>query len=130
MVYFLRKRRVEEYLEIIYELTCRGERVGVRKLAQVLGIKPSSVVEYLRKLCSEGYVVYEKGGYISLTEKGLELANEVKVRHNVIKEFLVLIGVPEDVAEIDACYIEHGVHKETIDKISELTIKLKTQHYE
>lgn len=123
----MRKRRVEEYLETIYEMACRGERVGIRKLASVLGVKPSSVVEYLRRLCEEGYVEYLRGGCISLTQRGLEVAREVKERHEVIKEFLVLVGVPEDIAEVDACYIEHGVHEETINKIREFVDKYRGQ---
>ncbi|MEM1767744.1 MAG: metal-dependent transcriptional regulator [Desulfurococcaceae archaeon] len=123
----MRKNRVEEYLETIYELYCCGERIGIRRLAKKLGVKPSSVIEYLKKLCEEGYIVYEKGGLIMLTNKGFEIAREIKNRHNVIKEFLKILGVSEEIAEIDACYIEHGVHEETIEKIQEFVNKNRTQ---
>jgi len=116
-------KRAEEYLEVIYSLASSGEELGVRKLAKIMGVKPSSVLEYLRRLCSEGYIVYSSGGRIELTEKGLKLARELRRRHEIIKEFLVSIGVPEDIADRDACYIEHGVHPETLEKIVEFLRK-------
>ncbi len=123
----LKSKRAEDYLETIYELINKGERPGIRKIARMLGVKPSSVVDYLRKLCREGLVIYEKGGKIELTEKGLEIAREIRRRHEIIKEFLIRIGVPEDIANEDACYIEHGVHPETLDKIIEFLKKLRKE---
>lgn len=119
------RKRVEEYLEIIYDMINSGEKPGIRKIARALGVKPSSVVEYLRKLCREGLIVYEKGGKIAFTEKGLEIAREIRRRHEIIKEFLIVIGVPEEIAEEDACYIEHGIHEETLKKIMEFLEKIK-----
>ncbi len=118
-------RRAEEYLETIYDMIRRGERPGVRRIARALGIKPSSVVEYLRKLCREGLVDYREGGEINLTREGLEIAREVRRRHEIIKEFLINIGVDPEIADEDACYIEHGVHQETLDKIIEFSRKIK-----
>jgi len=119
-------RRAEEYLEVIYNLLINGEEPGVRKIARILGVKPSSVVEYLHRLCREGYIVYSRGGRIELTEKGLEVARELRRRHEILKEFLISIGVPKEIADEDACYIEHGVHPETLEKILAFLKKLKT----
>jgi len=119
------RRRTEEYLEAIYEIINRGERPGVRRLARELGVKPSSVLEYLRKLCREGFIDYRSGGEIKLTDKGLEVAREMQRRHQLIKEFLILLGVSPSIAEEDACYIEHGVHEETLKRITEFIKKIK-----
>jgi len=116
-------RRAEEYLEVIYSLKSRGEKPGVRKIARILGVKPSSVVDYLRRLCREGYIIYRPGGEIELTEKGLEIARDIRRKHEIIREFLIRIGVPPDIADEDACYIEHGVHPETLEKIIEFLKK-------
>jgi len=37
-------------------------------------------------------------------------------RHRIISEFLQKLGVPKEIAELDACYIEHGIHPETLEK--------------
>ncbi|MCD6301502.1 MAG: metal-dependent transcriptional regulator [Staphylothermus sp.] len=112
--------RAEDYLEAIYALVRKGEKPGIRKLARILGIKPSSVIEYLRKLDEQGYLVYKQGGIITLTEKGEELAKKIYERHKIIKEFLIKIGVPPEIAEEDACFIEHGLHDVTIEKLLRL----------
>lgn len=117
------KKRCEEYLEAIYGMIASGENPGVRKLARTLGVKPSSVVEYLRKMCEQGYVTYEHGGKISLTNKGFEIAREICRRHRLIRDFLISIGVPEEIAEKDACYIEHGIHGVTLAKLEEFLEK-------
>ncbi|ADI31755.1 metal-dependent transcriptional regulator [Staphylothermus hellenicus] len=115
--------RAEDYLEAIHAMKQQGLRPRVRELARRLGIKPSSVVEYLKKLDELGYIVYKKGGFIKLTDKGKSLAEKVYRRHVLLTEFLVAIGVPRDIAEIDACYMEHGLHDETINKIMEFLKK-------
>jgi len=53
------RARMEDYLEAIYVMIINNEKPGVRALARRLNIKPSSVLEYLRKLDKEGYIVYE-----------------------------------------------------------------------
>ncbi len=112
-------RRAEDYLEAIYVMIINGERPRVRELARRLGVKPSSVVEYLRKLAEEGYIIYEKGGKIELTEKGMEIAKKVYRRHVIISKFLQKLGVPKEIAERDACFIEHYIHPITLEKIIE-----------
>jgi len=114
-----RRKRVEDYLEVIYIMICNGEKPRIREIARRLNVKPSSVVEYLRRLHEEGYLIYEKGENITLTEKGLRLAKETYRKHQIITQFLIQLGVSKEIAEIDACYIEHGLHPETLEKIIE-----------
>jgi len=120
------KERIEEYLEVIYVLSLKG-RPRVREIARRLCIKPSSVVEFLRKLANEGYIVYEKGGLIELTEKGYSVARDVFQRHELLVSFLESIGVPREIAEEDACRMEHILHPGTIEKIREFLKKNKQE---
>ncbi len=110
-------RRTEEYLEAIYVMIINGEKPRVRELARRLGVKPSSVVDYLKRLAREGYIVYEKGGRIELTEKGLKIAEKTYRRHVILSKFLQKLGVPREIAERDACYIEHYITPITLEKI-------------
>lgn len=114
--------RSEEYLEVIYVLSMNG-RPKVREIARRLCVKPSSVVEFLRKLANEGYIIYEKGGKIELTEKGLKVAREIHERHRLLELFLESLGVPREIAEEDACKMEHILHPVTISKIREYLMK-------
>lgn len=114
--------RSEEYLEVIYVLSMNG-RPKVREIARRLCVKPSSVVEFLRKLANEGYIIYEKGGKIELTEKGLKVAREIHERHRLLASFLESLGVPGEIAEEDACKMEHILHPVTISKIREYLVK-------
>lgn len=112
--------RTEDYLKCIYHLEITYGRVRVKDLSLKLGVKPSSVIDYLKRLDREGYVTYKPGGKIKLTEKGYEIASQIYERYLVIKKFLLALGIPEDIAEQDACYIEHGIHEVTFNKIREL----------
>ena len=114
----LYRKRFEDYLEAIYRLQSKGRVVRVRDLARMLKVKPPSVVEQLRKLSQQGLILYERREYIRLTEKGEKVAKEILERHEALRRFLRdVLMVPEDVAEEDACYMEHGLHEITLSRI-------------
>ena len=119
--------REEEYLEAIFILEERYGRARVKELSEMLGVKPPSVVEYLEKLVRKGLVDYVKGrGEIRLTEQGRRIAEQVYRKHVLLRKFLEMIGVPRDVAEEDACRIEHVVSQITLERIIALIELLET----
>lgn len=111
-------RSLEDYLRAIYVI-CRRKRVArVRDIARLLKVKPSSVTYSLKKLSKMGLVEYEKHGYVILTEEGLKVAEGLSGRFHVIENFLVsVLGVPPEIAEADACSLEHFLNKETVDRL-------------
>ncbi|MHA1589336.1 MAG: metal-dependent transcriptional regulator [Candidatus Njordarchaeales archaeon] len=112
--------REEEYLEAIYILSLKKKFIRIKDLSEILNVKPASVVDFLKKLKNRGLISYEKYNAIALTPEGERIAREIYKRHIIIKQFLIIaLGVPEDIAEEDACYIEHGIHEETFKKIEE-----------
>lgn len=113
----MRKKTIEDYLEIVYKLQKDNETVHTNDIASEMNINPSSVTEILGKLKDEGYINYKKYGGASLTKKGLKLAIKTTDRHNTLKDFLILIGVNENIAEMDACEMEHILHKNSMDAI-------------
>ncbi len=115
--------RAEDYLKCIYMLEETHGKVRIKDIAELMGVKPSSVIDYLRRLSQEGYIVYEPGKKIVLTEKGKNIAKQIYKTYETVKEFLILLGVPEDIAKIDACRIEHGLHEITLRKITEFIEK-------
>ena len=58
-----------------------------------------------------------KKNHVCLTEKGLEIAERVFYRHEILTKYLIKIGVDSDVAEKDACTIEHVISQDTFEAI-------------
>ena len=119
-------RRIEDYLEAIYNLSQRKDYVRVKDIAKELEVRPASVTEMVQRLGELGFVNYEKHGPISLTSKGLEIGMSVKDRHDNLKRLLLILGVPEDVAEKDACIMEHYLHPKTIEHIKKFVKFVET----
>jgi DtxR family Mn-dependent transcriptional regulator len=106
--------RVEDYLRVVYEIIEQKGYARIKDISRELGVRPSSVVEMMRKLRSRGFVVYERYGGITLTSQGRDVAEAVKTRHSTFKKFLEIILVPEDIAAKDAHVLEHQLDTKTI----------------
>ena len=52
-------------------------------------------------------------GFITLTKEGLEIAEMIYERHNLISRWLIELGVDPVIATEDACRVEHVISKET-----------------
>ena len=63
-------RKVEDYLRIVYEIVETKGYARIRDISKALGVKPSTVVEMMRKLHEQGLVIYEKYGGVTLTSRG------------------------------------------------------------
>lgn len=109
---------LEDYLEGIWILREEKGIVRVKDLATLLKVKASSVIESLKKLKELNLIKQERYGYIELTQSGINIAKEIRERHILLKRFLIdILKVSEDVAENDACKIEHHLSPETIYKM-------------
>ena len=113
----LRKKTIEDYIEVIYNLHRNKELVHTNDIASYLNIKPSSVTEIFQKLKNEGYLNYEKYSGATLTQKGIKIALKTKIKHEKLTEFLRLLGIDKKTAEEDACEMEHILHPITMDTI-------------
>ena len=113
----MRKKTIEDYVELVYDLQQNKEIVHTNDIAHYLNINPASVTEILQKLNIEGYINYKKYLGATLTKKGEKLAIKTKNRHDAITEFLMLLGLNKSIAEKDACEIEHILHTETMDTL-------------
>ena len=113
----MRKQTIEEYVEVIYVIQNNKERVHTNDVAQALNLNPASVTEMFQKLMNEKYIDYQKYSGVKLTEKGKKVAVSIKNRHDTLKNFLVLLGVDKEIADKDACRIEHNVNRKTMKKL-------------
>ena len=122
----MRKKTIEDYIELIYDLQKGKKRVHTNDIASAFDINPASVTEIFQKLSDEKYIDYEKYIGVTLTDKGKKVAKDTKNRHNALKEFLMLLGVKEEIADKDACEMEHILHKGTMDAVIKFVEVIKT----
>ena len=105
----------ENYLEVIYELGMDGQGVRSVDVAKKLQVSKASVNKAVGVLRQAGMAEQQLYGMISLTEQGVERAKEVWRRHHTIKRFLIrVLNVDEEIAEEDACRMEHVVSDVTM----------------
>lgn len=109
--------RVEDYLEVIYELIQSKGYARPTAIAERLGVRTASVTSMLQRLHRLDLIVYERYRGLTLTPKGKRLAKNVQQRHLTILKFLRALGIEEKVAREDAEGIEHHVNKTTIERI-------------
>jgi len=110
-------RSVEDYLEAMYSLEKEHGTIRVKDVAETLGVKPPSVVEAVKKLSKMNMVSYERYGTIKLKNDGIKIAEDVVCRHHLLKDFLIMMGVDSEIAENDACSMEHVMDISTISKL-------------
>ena len=103
----------EDYLEAILVLREKNGVVHSIDVAQHMGYSKPSVSRAVSLLKGEGYLTMEKDGRLELTEAGVEVAQEIYERHRFLKQWLIQLGVSAEIAEEDACKIEHNISDET-----------------
>ncbi|MEF8879867.1 MAG: metal-dependent transcriptional regulator, partial [Candidatus Thermoplasmatota archaeon] len=113
----MKRKTIEDYVELIYNIQKKQGKVHTNDIAKELDIKPSSVTEVLQKLGEEGYINYKKYSGVTLTTEGKRLAIKTKDKHEILKDFLNSLGVKENIAEEDACEMEHILHPQTMNVI-------------
>ncbi len=122
-----RTTRMEDYLEVIYELIQHKGYATTVDISSYLNVSSPSVTKMLQRLNESGHVNYEKYRGITLTESGMAVAKSIHHRHGILAEFLKMIGVDEDTANRDAEGIEHHLHPETLKKLEEFVSRVKSQ---
>ena len=107
----------EDYLEMILMLYEQKGAVRSIDIATGLSVSKPSVSFAMKNLREDGYIQMDKDNLITLTDKGLEIAQRVYDRHKAVTAFLVKLGVDEKTARADACKIEHDISPATYEAI-------------
>jgi Mn-dependent DtxR family transcriptional regulator len=84
-----------------------------------MGFSKPSVSVAMKNFRESGYITMDEDNYITLTDKGLKIAESVYERHQVLTNMLMALGVSEENARQDACRMEHDISEETFEKIKE-----------
>lgn len=107
----------EDYLETILRISKRKQFVRSIDLANDLNYSRPSVTIAVKKLKEDGYIFVNEKNHITLSESGLAIAEKVFYRHEILTQYLIKIGVEPEIAEVDACTIEHVISQETFEAI-------------
>ena len=116
----------EDYVELIDDLILSQGEARLVEVAERLGISQPSAGKTIARLQREGYVTSEPYRSIFLTEKGKQLADYSRERHDVVYRFLLAIGVTDANAKIDSEGIEHHVSEETLNAFRRIIDDSKT----
>jgi Mn-dependent DtxR family transcriptional regulator len=111
---------MEDYIEIIYNLIETKGYARVSDIAETLEVHPSSVTKMVQKLDKGEYVLYEKYRGFILTEKGKEVGERLVFRHELLEDFLEIIGVDKENIYHDVEGIEHHLSWNSIDRLVDL----------
>ena len=116
---------VEDYLERILELINTKGYARVVDIATSLSISQASVTNMIQRLDAEGLLKYEKYRGLVLTTAGETLARNIAQRHQLLTDFLTLLGVDERVIDHDVEGMEHHISPQTLRAIEALTAQLR-----
>ena len=111
----------EDYVEMIYDLIAETGEARTVDLAARFGVTSPTVNAIIQRLQREDLVETRPYRSIFLTEAGRALAEASRVRHQIVRDFLITIGVPVAIAEEDAEGVEHHVSKETLAVFARIT---------
>ena len=111
---------MEDYLEAVFILQKQNGYVRCVDVAEQLGVKKPSVSRAVKELTKSGHLVKNADGTLSLTELGLQIAEQIYEKHRFFTEQLIAAGVDPKIAEQDACGIEHVISSESFQKLKKV----------
>ena len=101
---------VENYLQAIYKLKEREERVFPTRLAEVMSVSVATVVGTLKRLGRQGMIEVSKSKEVNFTPRGREVGEAVVRRHRLAERMLTqLLGVEWHRAHAEAHRLEHAI---------------------
>jgi DtxR family Mn-dependent transcriptional regulator len=106
------------HLMAMHELLKKNGYVRGVDIANYLNISRSSVSITIKKLLTKGYVVEDENKFYHFTERGQKLINDVLSKRRIIQLFFnKVLDIDKDLAESEACKIEHLLEEETGQKL-------------
>jgi DtxR family Mn-dependent transcriptional regulator len=114
--------REEDYLETIYRLSQTTDSVGISDVAHERNVTLPTVKSAVKRLKEHGLVSQRHYGKIVLNASGRKQAEEIYRVHRAIRIFLSeILQLPSELSERDACRMEHGMSKRTLNRLVDFT---------
>ena len=118
-----RRELMDDYVELISDLIREVGEARQVDMAARLGVSQPTVAKMLKRLASVGLIEMIPWRGVFLTPEGEKLAQESRERHQLVENFLLVLGVSPEIARRDAEGMEHHVSEETLVKFREFTLK-------
>lgn len=109
----------EDYLEAVLMLQKEKGMVRSIDLARHMGYSKPSISHAVGLLRDGGFLTVDGDGFLHLTDTGREVAEKIYERHQFFTERLVAVGVDREIAEEDACRMEHAISDTSFQKLKE-----------
>jgi DtxR family Mn-dependent transcriptional regulator len=108
----------QSYLEVILDLENTQKVARAKDIAASLSVQRGSVTGALKSLEGLGLIHYQPYSFITLTDSGRKIAEEIAHRHSVLKDFLLnVLQIDEATAENTACRMEHAIDRKTVERL-------------
>lgn len=104
---------IEDYLETILTLQKKLGQVRSIDIANEMNFSKPSVSVAMKNLREKGFITIDDGGHIFLTDSGKKQATDVLEKHTILTNWLISLGVDKEIAQEDACRMEHDMSDET-----------------
>jgi Mn-dependent DtxR family transcriptional regulator len=115
----------ENYLETIFQLGKKSKNLRAIDISKHLMLSRSSVSRAIHILEAEGFIEIDENGYIFLTSDGYKKASLIWKKHSLLVKLFIIVGrVSVEVADIDACRVEHVISDETVTAIKDFLSKI------
>lgn len=100
---------VEDYLGMMYVLERDGEPIVGARLAELLGVKPSTVTNTLKRMMRDGLITMDSRHGPHLTVRGTDAAMTLMRKHMLVELMLSRLSLPWSKVHIHAHEIEHAI---------------------
>ena len=111
---------LEDYLEFIYNKITEEKVVKAIDIANKFNVSRPTISEALIKLADMDLIIYEGRKGIKITKKGIEQAKKTIKKHKILSVFFTkILKVDSNLADKNACKIEHVIDDELIKKMNE-----------
>ncbi|EJF7037705.1 TPA: manganese-binding transcriptional regulator MntR [Shigella sonnei] len=118
-----RRELIDDYVELISDLIREVGEARQVDMAARLGVSQPTVAKMLKRLATMGLIEMIPWHGVFLTAEGEKLAQESRERHQIVENFLLVLGVSPEIARRDAEGMEHHVSEETLDAFRLFTQK-------
>jgi DtxR family Mn-dependent transcriptional regulator len=112
---------LEQYVETIAYLLTQDKVCTVSEIAELANVTRAAASRAVKELADKELVTHRTYGYVDLTDGGRNLAAQLAARHDTLQRFLeVVLGFDTDMADREACRLEHQVDDELARRIGTL----------
>lgn len=120
----------EDYLEAVLRLSRRLSTVRQVDLAEFMDFSKASISKAVASLEKDGLLERRAHGSLVLTRTGRAIAERVYERHVFFANMLVSLGIDEDMAQKDACRMEHALSEQSFAAMKTMCFEKKICHPE